>query len=274
MLAPKHIVVRLEGLENDATTLETAVAVANRFGASLEAVFAKPPFAYMAAVDAAMLPMAAEAHETGYCARAAAAERTFKSAVNSVKAGAAWLHIDGRPLDIMLQRGCYADLTIICQAAGYDIDFASEYSMPADLVMALGRPVLMVPAGRAFGEFGRKALIAWKPVREAARAMADALPYIAGARKASIMLFNPDDGESAGHDLGRYLARHGIECGVLAVRSKKMTVGEAILSTAYDMSADLLVMGAYGHARLREMILGGATHTVLRDSKIPVLMSH
>jgi nucleotide-binding universal stress UspA family protein len=194
--------------------------------------------------------------------------------VKGVKAGAAWVNLECRPIDIMLQRGRYADRAVICQTAGYDVDLASEYSLPADLVMMLGRPALVVPAGRSFAEVGRNGLIAWKPVREAARAMADALPFIAGSGKTTIMLFNPEAGESEGHELGRYVGRHGIDGGTIAVRSKTTTVGEAILSTANDMSADLPVMGVYGHARLSEMVLGGATHTVLRNAELPVLMSH
>jgi nucleotide-binding universal stress UspA family protein len=150
---------------------------------------------------------------------------------------------------------------------------------PEDVALAVGRPTLVIPAKGRFESSGERVIIAWKPTKEAGRAVHDALPLI--SENAVVTIVEVSDGDptdaarrSGSDDLRRHLARHGIKATVETVKGADSAAGEIILSRATALKADLIVMGAYGHSRLRELILGGVTRTVLRDMTIPVLMSH
>ncbi len=118
-------------------------------------------------------------------------------------------------------------------------------------------------------------LVAWNGTREAARATHDALPFLTQADKV-VVLGVSASGEDhiPGADLSTHLARHGVSVEIHNREANDVSVGDAILNAASDYGADLLVIGAYGHSRLRELVLGGVTRHLLRHMTIPVLMSH
>ncbi len=172
----------------------------------------------------------------------------------------------------------YADLTVIGQfdpsepVPGLMSNFAEH------VILHSGRPVLVVPYAGSFSGKFRKAVIAWDGGMAASRAISGALPLLAAADAVDILIFNPEQdgeahGEQPGADLALFLARHGVKANVHAHRSD-IDTGNALLSTAADLGAELLVMGAYGHARFREVVLGGVTRTVLASMTVPVLMAH
>ncbi len=172
----------------------------------------------------------------------------------------------------------YADLTIIGQ---FDPNTAVPGLMPnfvETVVLNSGRPVLVVPyAGEAGGDF-RRPLVAWDGGVAAIRAIAGALPLLQQAGTIDVVMFNPRanadaHGAEPGADLALYLARHGIQVNVIE-RTIAGATGEALLSVAADLGSDLIVMGAYGHTRFREVVLGGVTRTVLQSMTVPVLMAH
>lgn len=187
---------------------------------------------------------------------------------------------------IALHARC-ADLVVLGQA---EPGVAALADLPAYVVLHSGRPVLVLPyagpsAGQA-GPLGRTVLAAWDASAEAARALLLALPLLRRAGTLRIAVFDHPSGartvaEAAAADPRPWLARHGIqaELSVHALdgtrgRHRRHEVGDALLSLATDLSADLLVMGAYGHSRMRETILGGVTRTVFESMTIPVLMAH
>jgi len=172
----------------------------------------------------------------------------------------------------------YADLTVVGQ---FDPSTGVPGLMPnfvETVAMNSGRPLLVVPyAGDVSGRFQRP-LVAWDGGLPASRAIAGALPLLSQAGTVDVVIFNPDTeadihGAEPGADLALYLARHGIQVTVVA-RRVSGDIGEALLSTAADLGSDLIVMGAYGHTRFREVVLGGATRTVLQSMTVPVLMAH
>ncbi|MCU6501671.1 universal stress protein [Rugamonas sp. A1-17] len=186
--------------------------------------------------------------------------------------------IDGLPDIDLLMHARYADLLVLRQPGApeqtpYMPDSALQY-----IVLHCGQPVLVVPyAGGAAGT-GRHPLLAWNGSPEAARAIHAALPLLKRARQVTLAVFNGEEtwgahGELPGADMATFLARHGIQVEVVQ-RQTKGPVGEALLSLASDIQADLLVMGCYGHSRLREIILGGATRDIMRGMTLPVLMAH
>jgi nucleotide-binding universal stress UspA family protein len=139
--------------------------------------------------------------------------------------------------------------------------------------------VLVVPHDWAPGSLGERVLIAWDARREAARAVSDALPILRQAASVLVMSINPRStplghGEVPGADIALHLARHQIEAEARSVETDRMDVGDALLAFAADRGRDLLVMGAYAHSRTRELVLGGATRTILKRMTLPVLMAH
>ena len=144
-------------------------------------------------------------------------------------------------------------------------------------LFASGRPVLAVPYIRTGGLTLDRVMICWDGGRTAARAIGDAMPLLTRAKTVEVAIFSGErdkQDEISGADMGQHLARHGLNVTVNRMPLGGMDVGDAILSHAADSNADLMVMGGYGHSRLREFILGGATRTVLQAMTLPVLLSH
>jgi len=122
-------------------------------------------------------------------------------------------------------------------------------------------------------------LVGWDASREAARAVRDAMPLLARAEAVTVLTIDAEQspfghGEIPGADIALYLARHGVKAEVARTVSAGIGIGNTLLSRAADYEANLLVMGAYGHSRVRELLLGGTTRTVLTSMILPVLMSH
>jgi nucleotide-binding universal stress UspA family protein len=146
-------------------------------------------------------------------------------------------------------------------------------------ILASARPVLVLPYANAAGTLGTRVLVAWDDSHAAARAIADALPLLRRAEAVHVMLFNRDAPEDEGglssdlSSVAQWLARHGVIART-RVETTTIEVGDALLSRAADLGVDLIVMGAFGHARWRERILGGTTRDVLGTMTVPVLMSH
>lgn len=189
---------------------------------------------------------------------------------------AEWRTADGDRADEVALHARYADLVIINQT---DPDEANASHFAGAVLMSLGRPALVLPYVGEFSSVGTNVLVAWNASREAARAVTDALPLLQRAQRVVVMAVDAraspgGHGESPGADIAVFLARHGVKAEAAPTVSAGVDTGNVILSRAYDQGADLVVMGAYGHSRLRQIVLGGATRTVLESMRLPVLMSH
>jgi nucleotide-binding universal stress UspA family protein len=212
---------------------------------------------------------------------AQAAEAVFRAASSRHRAvKCEWRSSNADAVAALCLSARYADLLV----AGQPEPKGDESSrlppgFAGDLVLSAGRPVLFVPYAGRFASVGKRVLVAWNAGREAARALRDALPLLKGAAQVDVVAFDPErggasHGEVPGADIGLYLSRHGIKVNVSQQSGANIDIGAQILSRAADLSADLIVMGAYGHSRMREQILGGATRTLLESMTVPVLMSH
>jgi nucleotide-binding universal stress UspA family protein len=140
-----------------------------------------------------------------------------------------------------------------------------------------GRPVIFVPFIQKGGVKLDRVMICWDGGRAATRAVADALPLLKKAKQVEVVIISGKPAKSdevPGADLGQHLARHGLKVDVKRITSPDVDVPSTILSHAADSSADMIVMGGYGHSRLREFVLGGATLGLLESMTVPVLMSH
>jgi nucleotide-binding universal stress UspA family protein len=277
----KTILVHLDRGARRGERLEVAFRLAEKFDANLVGLFAMSAarIPSLALAEAGPIVVEAENRQRSEAARQAEQELRTGLARHSGLRGE-WRASAQDALGAVRLHARYADLVVVGQArpSGDDGDgllpgFADE------LVLTAGRPVLLVPYAGRFPVVGDRILVAWNAGREAARAVTDALPLLTRAVEVQVAAFDPDrggadHGEEPGADIGLYLARHGVKVTVARQVGAGLNVGEQILSRAADISADLIVMGAYGHSRTRELILGGATRTLLESMTVPVLMSH
>jgi nucleotide-binding universal stress UspA family protein len=139
-----------------------------------------------------------------------------------------------------------------------------------------GRPVIVVPYIQKSGLTLERVLVCWDGGRTAARAVADAMPFLTRAKAVDLVIVAEErkNDEVTGVRMSEHLARHGASVSVKRIAKGDLSVQDAILSYAADSSADFMVMGGYGHSRLREFILGGVTRSILNSMTVPVLMSH
>lgn len=185
----------------------------------------------------------------------------------------------GDPVQGLATSARYADLVVIGQVDQETADGPEQRDFPDHAILAAGRPTLVVPYAGAFPTLGEHAVIAWNATRESTRAVTDALPLLKRAKKVTVIVGDAKPGagghgDTPGADVALYLARHGVSVEVSPERTAGIDVGSLLLSRISDLGADLLVMGAYGHSRVRELVLGGVTRTLLREMTVPVLMSH
>lgn len=174
----------------------------------------------------------------------------------------------------------YADISIITGATPGDADSAAAiHPFFSELLMESGGPVLVIPPTCRPGIPAGHAVVAWRPTPEAARALRDALPLLRRAATVDVVVVDPrtgeaGDGEQPGADIANHLARQGLKVSVVQLERGSRSVAATLLEQARSSGADLLVAGGYGHSRLREWALGGATRDLLENAHLPVLFSH
>jgi len=173
----------------------------------------------------------------------------------------------------------YADLSVMTAPTRGADDAALVHAFFSALLFESGRPVLVIPPHNTIELPLRHVVVAWKPGREATRALHDALPLLTGATSIDVITIDPvvgdmDHGADPGVDIATHLARHGLTVNVVNRPRSDHTVATALLRHAAESGAQLLVAGGYGHSRLREWVLGGTTRELLQAIHLPILFSH
>jgi nucleotide-binding universal stress UspA family protein len=180
------------------------------------------------------------------------------------------------PEDALVLMSRFADLVVLSQTDPDNTPAGTVRDLPENVILNAARPVLLLPYAGSQWQLGGKALVAWNGSLEASHALAQALPLLRGASEVLVAQFNapvePGLREKE-HDLCAWLSRQGVPAQVEAHHSAN-DAGNALLSLATDRQVGLLVMGAYGHTRFRELVLGGFTRTVLQSMTVPVFMAH
>lgn len=184
-----------------------------------------------------------------------------------------WRSSRGDMVTVTAVHGRYADVIVVDQSDPHweppSFGFAPE------LALTGGRPVLIIPRAGVTAVPGEHVVVAWNASREAARAVADAMPLLRRARRVDVLaVASPRVDQVPGIDIARHLASHDVQANVVVRESPDPDVPAEILNFIAEHGADLLVMGCYGHARLQEVIFGGVTRSILRTMTVPVLMSH
>lgn len=269
----KTLLVHLGDDARSDERLELGFTLARRFDAHLVALYAldaaRIPFHALA--EAGPIVREIEARRRAEAARAM--EARFRAAERRAGIGTEWRLSMDEPLQALRLSARYADVIVAGQAEPGD---GPRRALAGELLLSAGRPVLFVPYAGRFPDAGRRVLVAWNASREAARAVTDALPLLKRAEHVEVVAFGGrgDHGERPGADIALFLARHGVKAAVSQQDAVGLEIASQILSRAADESSDLIVMGGYGHSRLRELALGGATRGVLEAMTVPVLMAH
>ena len=276
-MALKNLLVVVDNSRAASTRIAYAAALADRHDAHLTGLYVKVPPQIPAYVQAAFPPEARRIQAQMLDDLAAKAHKSFEEAM--ARAGredrSEWrvAHGDAETAAEILVR--YADLVIAGQRNA-DEDERLGAINPEDLVMGCGRPVLIVPYAYRPDRVDQRVLVAWNASRESARAVADAMPLLEAAHHVTVLAINPGPelGDEPCADISLHLARHDVAVEAAHMQVSDLEPGDALLSRATDLGVDLIVMGAYGRTRLRELVMGGATRHILHHMTVPVLMSH
>ena len=202
-----------------------------------------------------------------------AKRKEFDAAMSREGVNGEFRLMEGDVTDAVALCGRYCDLLVVGQP---NPDHpASIDGLAEELLLASGRPVLVVPYTGDQSHMGKRIMVAWTATREATRAVHDAMPLLQKADEVVVFSVNPDDDEHlAGADICAHLARHGVNATARHIVAPDMKVGDSMLSAVADNGIDLLVMGAYTHSRVRQLILGGVTRHVLEQATLPLFMAH
>lgn len=274
----KTILVHCDASRGNAARLKIARELAERFEAHVVGVHVRQAFQAPAFTDAGpAMDTLYRAYETGLQADEAAAAKQFREAVGQAGYSSEWRSVDGYPGQVLIGQGRCADLVVVGQADPEAGPKDPPSDLAEEIVMAGERPVLIVPFIGAARPPGRTVLLCWNDSREAARAATAALPVLKAAQRTIVLVIDPPEAaepQEPGADVAHWLARHGVKVTVQRDTAADTDVGGVILSRAADLDADLIVMGIYGHSRLRERVLGGASRTLLASMTVPLLVAH
>ncbi|BBK37903.1 universal stress protein A [Allostella sp. ATCC 35155] len=273
----KTILVHLANDGQAENRMGTAIALGRRLGAHITALYVTAP-AQMPAAVTGRGASAAYIAEAVAIAREKADELRKLVAETCRREGVAIeLHVvDGEPIEAIKLESRFADIALVGQNPAMTLDDIVSLHPMEELPLMTACPCLVLPHGRPPApSIGRRALIGWKNSHTTARALHAAVPLLESADSAVLMAVNPDGApDPSAEAAAAFLRRHGITVEVRIQRGDDADAGSTLLATAAAIEADLLVMGAYGHTRWREMVFGGATAHVCRHMTLPVLQAH
>lgn len=273
-----QLLVHLDPSPKAVQRLEVARRLGQRYGASISALYAVTPSFMGVPFAPDVTPGTASVlHEIDDEQRARA-RTMFDESQAASNVHISWAEVRGDPFTTgFAQQALYADLLLMGQHDPSDT--GSTYVPPdfVETVLAIsGKPAVILPYASVPPVIGDSVVIAWKPTREAARAVVAALPLLQDARTVHVVSWSDENPDIGGEplDLSGYLKLKGVDAVWHHQGNEPERMGEVLLSRVFDLQADLLVMGCYGHSRAREWVLGGTSRTILESMTLPVLMAH
>lgn len=277
----KTVLVHLNDERRAARLAAFATQFAKAHGAHLIGLYVVPlPVVLNEWPDIAIAEMI-EAQRKSYREEAERVGKIFRDASMDLPLPSEWRVLESQyatVADALVECARMVDIVIALQAdASWHLTNTLDAAESA--VMESGRPVIVVPNTGEVQPVARHVTVAWNGKRESTRAAFDALPIIEKAGSSAIVWVDPRTGSSAVGDLpcaelAASFARHGIKTDAKAIQAEDSSVSAALAEEVKRSGSDLLVMGAYGHSRLREFVLGGATRSVMHNMTLPVLLSH
>ncbi|MFO1430200.1 MAG: universal stress protein [Candidatus Competibacteraceae bacterium] len=275
-MAYQEMLVHLDESRNCPARLTAAVTLAQALGARLTGLSIMPSPDLLLKTSVSVTAESIAAERQAAKEKADRQQELFKQAVESVRLNSEWRCVTGEASHQVNYHARFHDLVIIGQTDRQDPN-SLDGGFVNHVVLGAGRPVLLIPYIGPRPSLGQRILVAWNGSKEAARAIFDALPLLDKAKQVTLLTIATESGteaESSGEELCHYLGRRGIPATAVHLPAGDLEVGDLLLDRAADEDFDLIVMGAYGHARLREIILGGATRHLLEHMTVPVLLSH
>lgn len=279
-MAIKDLAVAYNGSTNSKAALTFAIQMCKKYDAALTGLYVRMPLTFEPEVRRWVSKEVrdslrkagdegVQSIETGF--RETVASERFEGAVD-------WIVEEGQTNDHLARLARYYDLLLIGQFS--EADDSKRVTVRAeDLVLRSGKPLIIVPNGYKVRRFEEYAAVAWDGSRPAARALADAMQILETKNRLDVVRVGAhrqgvEDDVAPGRDVVRHLRRHGIDARKISLTASKDSVGPTILDYCSENQPDVLVMGAYGHARLREDLFGGVTRHILQNMNVPVLMAH
>lgn len=275
----RDILVHLTLDPRNAARTQLAIGMARRFGARVSGLYTVPPPNvpyYMGEYIPTELiqKQMDEAQKSS-----GSAKEEFLSICGAAGVEHRWLSSDLAPVEALRLASRSCDIALVGQPDPNPTDPAAiPYGtdvLPHELALQAGRPIMAVPHTGDFGEVGRRVLVAWNGKREAARALHDAMPLLRGAEVVHIVTVGTErKGRTPLSEIAGHMQRHGLRLETAVITTNGAKVGMKLLDEAKARNCDLMVMGAFGHSRLREMVFGGVTETILSNMALPVLLSN
>lgn len=278
----KQLLVHLDPSDQGKRRLAAAAGVASTFDAHLTGLYVIPPEPvppYAAGVPVSGSAALLEAGGSNELREQVDATRqAFESMCGRTGVRGRWRQAEGPVALIVSMHARYADLAIIGQDGTEPDSMLITPGLAAEVALDSGGPVLIIPHSGEWAQIGTRPMVAWSGTRESSRAVHDALPFLKRAKETTVLTVREPSGDSdepteSELDIVAYLGRHGIEA-TFRRETTELDVADELLARMGDQLCDLLVMGAYGHSRLRELVFGGATKSMLAHMTAPVLMSN
>jgi len=292
----KTILAKIDGSGNDAVVLESSHRVASRFASHITSLYVRiDSFQLILSANdgfglAAAAPISQQVRQDlleADNARARTARQVFDAFCEqrhlpvtdtpstTIGVSASWREVAGDPREETTKMGRFNDLIVLARPQMRGDLFLDDIG---SILMACGRPLLLA-ASPLTTTIGSTIAIAWKQTAEAARALTAALPLLEKADRIVVLVSPEKHGEEitnkgSGENLAEQLRWRGLQTSVRTIEDSRQPRARAIVDAAIEANADLLVMGAYGHSRARELVFGGVTRQVLSGAQISVLLSH
>jgi len=275
----KDILVHLDNSSSLNGRLHAAAMLALSHQARLIGVFVSPrnniPNYISAQIDSSLRTKIAD----GQNLEVGKIKTAFEVTLKNNNLSGQWVHENGDTLDVITTHARHADLLVLGQFNPEDNAIQYQQDMTDRLILASGRPVLVVPYIYKNAVFGQKIIIGWDGSRTATRAIHDALPILKTAKKTTVMCVKKNsneilDDQPPGQNIAVHLSRHGVNAKAQHIISSEIKPATMLLNLAAEEGADMMVIGAYGHARIKELVMGGVTMHLLESMPLPVLFSH
>jgi nucleotide-binding universal stress UspA family protein len=269
------ILVHVRNAEGESRAAQAAFALAPRLDAYLHGLYVASMGAVAFSTPETVVFQAQEADD--FYAQALARRGWWQNQLDTHAVRGEWLVAQGEPVEVLCHAARWCDL-IVAERPTLNPDAPTGWGTVSRTVFGAGVPVLVVPQAARIQTLGARILIAWNHSAESMRAIHGALPLLRAAEK-NIVLdgIRQDSLIGARHlphlDLQKYFARHGVNAEFRAF-APKSDFGAAILGAAHEAKADMIVMGAWGHSRIAELVLGGATRHLFQHSDLPLFVSH
>jgi len=268
----KDILVHLNHTDTINDRLRLTNKVAEQFNADVTGLYVKRPIS-LEIYGSYVHPEVFTEFEDKQNADADKAKLLFSADMENAKLKGTYVEKTGdSSQELIFQAGAH-DLVIV---AKYDVDkhFENMAHVPTNVALGSGRPVMIVPDFSEQSTVGKSILVAWNGTKESSRAIHDAMPFLKAADYVNLVTFTPEGQESDVVDIASHLQHHGVTFDLMNSHATESDISGKLAHFAEKFDSDLLVMGAYGHSRFREYVLGGVSKSVFRSSKIPVMVSH